>query len=173
MAAMAIATQLRLQPLLAHCYLGLGNLYQRQGEWARPETIANVACVSSGTPHEAVDPDARPRRLGREERRYATRDKRPVRSEEFARSRAIGLSSRAQRPSREHPGFAGEPPMRPRPSARLRGFACLTAAVWIAGLLTACAKGPASAQRMSGVTPKSTRSSRSGTRQTHPAATWP
>ena len=35
LAAMAIATQLRLQPLLAHCHLGLGDLYQRRGDRAK------------------------------------------------------------------------------------------------------------------------------------------
>jgi hypothetical protein len=35
MTATGIATQLGLRPLLAHCDLGLGDLYQRQGEGAK------------------------------------------------------------------------------------------------------------------------------------------
>jgi class 3 adenylate cyclase/tetratricopeptide (TPR) repeat protein len=34
LAAMALATQLRLQPLLAHCHLGLADLYRRRGDRA-------------------------------------------------------------------------------------------------------------------------------------------
>ena len=36
-AAMALATELGMRPLVAHCHLGLGTLYRRTGDAAKAE----------------------------------------------------------------------------------------------------------------------------------------
>ena len=36
--AMALANELRMRPLLAHCYVGLGKLYRRTGDYEKAKT---------------------------------------------------------------------------------------------------------------------------------------
>ena len=40
-AAMALATELGMRPLVAHCHLGLGKLYRRTGDQRRPRSTCD------------------------------------------------------------------------------------------------------------------------------------
>jgi tetratricopeptide (TPR) repeat protein len=41
--AMALATELEMRPLVAHCHLGLGKLYRRTGDRAKADDHLNTA----------------------------------------------------------------------------------------------------------------------------------
>jgi hypothetical protein len=44
-AAMTLASELGMRPLLAHCHLGFGMLYRRVGDRARPEEHLTTAAA--------------------------------------------------------------------------------------------------------------------------------
>jgi hypothetical protein len=44
-AAMALATELGMRPLVAHCHLGLGNVYRRTGDQVKAEEHLRAATI--------------------------------------------------------------------------------------------------------------------------------